>query len=386
MHVRKIILPLLFISFSYISAASASGFTDVKQGVPFSEAIEALKAAGFIQGYSDGSFRPYRTLNRAEFVKILSGTLKGTSRGCMRGSRSIFKDVPAKAWFRTSVCEAKERGLVKGFKDGTFRPSAPITLAEAASILSAAFHDVREGTAPWYKGPLSFLAEHGAIPLSLGNPNQAVRRGEFAEILWRLQQDKRDFPSTTLTKVLTAQCKEIMQPAIAHVDMNEVSSTWLQWINDARAENNLSFYSLDRQLERTALIWSKLSKERGVISHKREENSSYYDYKRIEQWFEDLGLTFKNISRTTFTENIGTGYYTCNKTDCTSEFLKAIRTTFDFYMAEKNKESRAHYNSIMNPNFERIGVGIALDEAKHKYYITTHYGTQITSDPAPVCM
>jgi hypothetical protein len=54
-------------------------------------------------------------------------------------------------------------------------------------------------------------------------------------------------------------------------------------------------------------------------------------------------------------------------------------------MAEKDKAYKAHYNSIMNKYFKEIGLGIAVDRSTHKYYLTVHYGTEIISNPWPIC-
>ena len=102
-------------------------------------------------------------------------------------------------------------------------------------------------------------------------------------------------------------------------------------------------------------------------------------------WFADLDLRFKNISRITFTENIGYGYYNCKYSDCTGALIQAVKSTFNFFMSEKGRAYAPHYDSIVNPHYRQIGLGIALDASSKKYYLTVHYGTEIISDPDPVC-
>ena len=103
------------------------------------------------------------------------------------------------------------------------------------------------------------------------------------------------------------------------------------------------------------------------------------------KWFDALGLDFENDHRVTFTENIGWGVYSCTKKDCTQDMIKAVRSTFDIYMAEKGEASSAHYNSIMNKYFNEVGIGIALRPDLKKYFLTIHYATKITSALPPVC-
>ena len=39
----------------------------------------------------------------------------------------------------------------------------------------------------------------------------------------------------------------------------------------------------------------------------------------------------------------------------------------------------------MNPLFRKIGLGVTVNPETGRYYLTVHYGTEITSDPPPVC-
>ncbi|MEK4362760.1 S-layer homology domain-containing protein [Paenibacillus sp. FSL M8-0212] len=46
-----------------------------------------------------------------------------------------FKDVPSTHWASSAINSAVEQGYFKGYADGTFKPSSPVTKAEMASIL-----------------------------------------------------------------------------------------------------------------------------------------------------------------------------------------------------------------------------------------------------------
>ena len=65
--------------------------------------------------------------------------------------------------------------------------------------------------------------------------------------------------------------------------------------------------------------------------------------------------------------------------------IPQVRKAFDFYMSEKGQAYTAHYDSIMNPYFKIVGLGIAVDRSANRYYLTVHYGTEITSNPFPIC-
>ena len=92
----------------------------------------------------------------------------------------------------------------------------------------------------------------------------------------------------------------------------------------------------------------------GTRSHKRFANSGFYDYLQLVDWFKERGIVFKNVNRATFTENVGQGYLTCKKGDCTSDALRSLRNTFDYFAGEKNQEYKAHYQTLVKPEFKIV--------------------------------
>ena len=162
---------------------------------------------------------------------------------------------------------------------------------------------------------------------------------------------------------------------IENVDIIKVRNTWIGWYNDVRNELWLTDYEYDSRLDRTALEWSNTAKEQWFISHKRNPNDSYYDYWKIDAWFQERWIVAKNINRITHTENIGYGTYSCKKSDCTDTLINSIRSTFNFFMSEKGKQYDAHYKSIIKKEFQYIGLWIRIDPKVNRYYLTVHYIT-----------
>jgi uncharacterized protein YkwD len=180
-------------------------------------------------------------------------------------------------------------------------------------------------------------------------------------------------------------CTHANTDGMPPLDIQKVQDTWLQWINRVRTRQKLPALKLNPFLNASAMNWSLRAKGRGTIDHKRYDGSPYYDYKASEQWFRDRGLTFQNVGGITFTENIGWGVVSCPKDDCTQKMISAIRSTYNFFMAERTKKYRPHWNSIIQKNFREIGVGFAYSKDQHRYYLTIHYATAITSTPPPLC-
>ncbi len=143
--------------------AQAREFRDVDEGDRYSEAIDFVAEEGIATGYSDGTFRPQGTINRAEFLRMV---MESSDMGS--GGSYCFHDV-MNEWFARYICAARQRGVVQGYSDGTFRPDWPITGNEAASIISRAHNTSIHNMSPSY-----------------------LTRGETAMILWELHGGESD--------------------------------------------------------------------------------------------------------------------------------------------------------------------------------------------------
>ncbi|WP_223110355.1 S-layer homology domain-containing protein [Paenibacillus sinensis] len=110
-------------------------FSDVTQKDWFYPEIVKASAAGYISGYSDGTFGPNKKVTREEFAVILSNLLK------LSASESGSKFADAKdisSWSRGAVGAAYDSGLIKGYSDHTFHPKSAATRAETVVILDRA--------------------------------------------------------------------------------------------------------------------------------------------------------------------------------------------------------------------------------------------------------
>jgi hypothetical protein len=167
-----------------VAGAQGSGvFSDVPTTYTYSTAVGYLKDEGVVQGYSDGTYMPENTINRAEFVKIALLATGETPSGS-----DCFPDV-GNEWFAPYVCKAKTLGLVQGYPDGTFKPERPINFVEAGKVVSEGMDlplDLSY-TDIWYHKYVKALETEAAIPESVELLDQYINRGEMAEIIWRLE-------------------------------------------------------------------------------------------------------------------------------------------------------------------------------------------------------
>ncbi len=139
---------VVLIAISLVLAFSATAFAADTEIATFSDiadqsdaaqvAIMKLAALGVLEGDNGlgGAYDPADTLTRAEFAKIavyLAG--KEGSVNALANVSSSFKDVAKGEWYTGYVNVAYQNGMIKGYTDGTFRPNATITYAEASTIL-----------------------------------------------------------------------------------------------------------------------------------------------------------------------------------------------------------------------------------------------------------
>lgn len=85
---------------------------------------------------NDIRFEPDRNVTRAEFVKMLVRSL--SCRYTFEGTDSHFGDIGSDRWYAEYITFAVNHHWINGYGDGTFRPDAPISRAEAAKILANA--------------------------------------------------------------------------------------------------------------------------------------------------------------------------------------------------------------------------------------------------------
>ena len=90
----------------------------------------------YIKGYPNGSFKPTDTITRAEAATIFYRLLTDATRKAYATTYNAFKDVPATAWYNTAVSTMAKLGIVNGGADGYFRPNDPITRAEIAAMIA----------------------------------------------------------------------------------------------------------------------------------------------------------------------------------------------------------------------------------------------------------
>ncbi|MEM6423610.1 MAG: S-layer homology domain-containing protein [Cyanobacteria bacterium P01_D01_bin.128] len=166
--------------------------------------INPLIEQGAVQGFVDGSFRPNAWVTRAEFAALVAATFPDSGLpGQETAGKSSpgFRDVPSTFWARDVILQARDRGFISGYPDGTFRPDRPLTRVQALVAIAGGldlptvngqllsiFRD-RVQIPSYAVGPLAAATQRRLVvnypdPLTL-NPLANITRGEVGAILYQ---------------------------------------------------------------------------------------------------------------------------------------------------------------------------------------------------------
>lgn len=106
-------------------------FSDVASDAWYAEAVNTLASLGMITGVGDNKYEPDRSITRAEFTAIAM-----RFADLATGGENVFSDVAEDAWYHDYVVGSIQYGWINGYSDGTFRPENTITRAEVTTIVN----------------------------------------------------------------------------------------------------------------------------------------------------------------------------------------------------------------------------------------------------------
>ena len=172
-------------------------FSDVKESDWFYDAVEFVSQKGLFHG-TDRGFEPSLSMTRAMMVTVLYNYVQPAA-GTYKAS---FTDVPEGMWYSDPIAWASSVGIVKGDGDGTFRPNDAITRQEAMVMLlrfaryqNKAPAVIREtaldfadagSVADWASEAVAWATSEGIIHGKGNNildPKGTATRAEFAQMI-----------------------------------------------------------------------------------------------------------------------------------------------------------------------------------------------------------
>ena len=127
---KLVIACLVFSSLGMAFAATGTTPSDIK-GHWAEAQISTWVDKGFIKGYEDGSFKPDKSITRAEFI-----TLVNRSFGFTEQAQISFSDVKSSHWSYVEIAKGVKAGYIAGYADGTMGANKSISRQEVAVIVN----------------------------------------------------------------------------------------------------------------------------------------------------------------------------------------------------------------------------------------------------------
>lgn len=112
------------------NSTKSNSYSDVAAGAWYNHAVSTLSAMGIVKGDSHGKFNPNAPITRAEFAAIAARFDDKANTTAVD-----FSDI-ASHWAKNEISAAANNGWINGYTDGTFRPNNKITRAEAMTLVN----------------------------------------------------------------------------------------------------------------------------------------------------------------------------------------------------------------------------------------------------------
>ncbi|NEW04710.1 hypothetical protein GK047_01580 [Paenibacillus sp. SYP-B3998] len=173
-------------------AGDSTGESDARKKLFHLTVTNKSEHRGYVYGYPDGTFKPERSIIRAEMAALLSRVYEGKSSE----TSSSYADLTEDYWAYKDIMDVGRTGLMKGMPDGPFQQERAITRAEMASIItvwaglekpaSAQTADIR---GHWGEAIIAQVMAAGLMdgyPDGTFQPDRELTRAEAVAILNRL--------------------------------------------------------------------------------------------------------------------------------------------------------------------------------------------------------
>ena len=180
----------MLVSLAVPALAAEATFPDV-QGHWGESSVERWAGVGVLNGTDTGSFNPDANMTRAEFAQMMVNLMGYT------GKSGTFSDVPSDAWYAGAINALAAAGVMQGDGNGHANPLSSISRAEAAVLLcralklepssSAKLSFADASSVPsWAEDAMAALSERGMISGVGGNqiaPLVNITRASVAKLI-----------------------------------------------------------------------------------------------------------------------------------------------------------------------------------------------------------
>lgn len=153
-------------------------------------AVNEVSSHSYIKGYNDNTFRPNGSITRAEASTMMARLMSGNES--FANKDTSFSDANNN-WYSGAVSYVSEKNVIKGYPNGTFKPENKITRGEFVNMIAnylneevdqkSGYRDVEDH---WSKDAIDIVSQRGYIkgyPDGYFRPNNEITRAEAVKIL-----------------------------------------------------------------------------------------------------------------------------------------------------------------------------------------------------------
>ena len=191
---KKLLAMVLALVMTLSLAVSANALkADEKINDNYAEAVAVLNGMGVFKGYEDGSFKPENNITRAEVATIIyriyTKDLAKNDKSGLYASYNKFSDMAGAGWAAGYIGYCANAEFVKGYPDGTFKPSGNVTGYEVLTMILRAIGYDKNGEftgADWALNVAKYAEQAGVLKNVKGvDLNAPATRELVAELLFR---------------------------------------------------------------------------------------------------------------------------------------------------------------------------------------------------------
>ncbi len=238
-----------------VVSAGASSYTDVKDGMYYTEAVEALTTYGIVSGYA-GKFRPTANITRAEFSKITALISGLEDEAYSNAASRKFDDVAINHWANGFINTVANNKLIVGYPNGKFQPEKSITFAEAVTVaLRALGYSTTELGDNW---PYAYMVKADGLNLTDGlnlADNTPISRADLCVIINRALETQMN---NSTAKLISKMDITITDEVLVIATRNEDSSLASDEIKTDAGTYTLANTSLEIEpMSRVKLVFNK---------------------------------------------------------------------------------------------------------------------------------
>lgn len=287
----------------FLSQSNVTIPDDITGNFAFKE-ISFMIENGFMTGYPDGTFKPSKTLTRAEFATIIAKALDPDEIYEFRNRN--FSDINGH-WAYGNIIKTSRAGFMSGYPDGSFKPDNSITRVEVIVALNSALDDVANGNyslfdyfrdagkTPSWASDSVMNAVNNSIVISypdktLFNPGNNADRAFAVATIYQLLVKKGIAPAFSNSYLVTERLPAEISLTLNIPSEIEVNKE-VKISGTARGIHKI-VVSIDGIILKTITI------ENGIYSFDYSFLTASNNRKLVVNGFSSSGVSLKQVSRT----------------------------------------------------------------------------------------